>query len=220
MKSQAQLANTRRVGQRGFTLIEVLVVLVIIGFFSGMVVLSIGDTFERTLRSEAERFQSLIVAAADEAVYTSSELGVLVEKNSYVLVRFDPIAQGWMPFAEKGFQPHLLPTSMLLSWEIEGFRRQNPDIDDQGDYQDSSKFGFGDDEGDLDADRLNNSDAQRDNQILSVTPQILLLSSGELTAFTVDFGPAENVRNAHMVQVISDGFSLPSIKSISAKTDD
>lgn len=213
MISKTNVNANWRVTQRGFTLIEVLVVLIIIGFFSGMVVLSIGDTFERKLRSEAERFQSLIVAAADEAVYTSTELGVIVEKNSYMLVRFDPIAQGWFPFAEKGFQPHILPEAMLLNWQIEGFRRQNPDLDEAQEYLDSDAFSFGE-------DRDDNNSNEQSGEVLSVTPQILLLSSGELTAFTVDFGPADDVRNTYLVQVISDGFSQPSIKSIAPETND
>jgi len=205
--------------QRGFTLIELLVVLVIISMFSGMIVLSIGDNFSRELRSEAERFQRLIVAASDEAIFTSSQLGVAIEQSRYSLVRLDPVSQSWLPLTGQAFRLHSLPESMRMSWSIEGFSRPGSD-----DTPQNINFGSGDSSGsderdDNDSIRAydlgDESDiAQKNIAQKNIVPQILMLSSGEVTVFSVEFSAIEAVANDYVISVISDGFSLPSIKSI------
>jgi general secretion pathway protein H len=194
--------------QRGFTLIELLVVLVIISMFSGMIVLSIGDNFSRELRGEAERFQRLVVAATDEAIYTSSQLGVVIDKNSYSLVRLDTVSQSWQPFNTQAFRMHSLPESMKMTWSVDGFTR--PGTEDAP--QDLS---FGDDAVDA-----NNNDDESDGSGLNLTPQLLMLSSGEVSVFSVEFSAADNIANNQVVEVLSDGFSAPSIQSIAVDSLD
>ena len=210
--------------QQGFSLIELLVVLVIIAMFSGMIVLSIGDNFSRELRTEAERFQRLVVAASDEAIYTSSQLGVVIDKNRYSLVRFDAISQSWLPFKGQAFRLHALPESMRVIWAVEGFSRPGSDNAPQdisfGGGADSG-FGSNDEIDELAVDELavDESDVS-DSGSLNILPQILMLSSGEVSAFTVDFLAVEELANAQVVSVISDGFSAPVIKSISKDSSD
>jgi type II secretion system protein H len=210
------ISNTKQ-KQRGFSLIELLVVLVIVAMFSGMIVLSIGDNFSRELRAEAERFQRLVVAASDEAIYTSSQLGVVIDKNRYSLVRFDAISQSWLPFKGQAFRLHSLPESMRVIWSIEGFSRPGSDNAPQ-----DLSFGSNDQVDELDADDIDASDVDPDVNpaALNLMPQILMLSSGEVTAFTVDFLAVEVGSNSQIMSVISDGFSAPVIKSINNDESD
>ena len=69
----------------GFSLIELIIVILIIGFFSGMVLINVGNNFNRELRSEAERLQQIIIAGSDEAVFSSSEIGVIFKYNGSLL---------------------------------------------------------------------------------------------------------------------------------------
>lgn len=194
--------------QRGFTLIELLVVLVIISMFSGMIVLSIGDNFSRELRGEAERFQRLVVAATDEAIYTSSQLGVVIDKNSYSLVRLDTVSQSWQPFNTQAFRMHSLPESMKMTWSVDGFTRPGTESAPQD-------LSFGDDA----VDATNNGD-ESEGRGLNLTPQLLMLSSGEVSVFSVEFSATDNVANNQIVEVLSDGFSVPSIQSIAVDSLD
>ena len=207
--------------------------MVIIAMFASMVVLSLGDSFARELRAEAERLQTIVIAAADEAVYTTAELGVAMKSNGYLLVRFDTVSQSWVPFGSQAFKPHELPPTMQINWEIEGFSRRIVNAEGEleaiesdqsfvsfgGSGADTEKATFGLGEADLDLPSNgvaeNSAGASlRAQPIFKITPQILLLSSGEMTAFSVEFTAADGVENAAAAELISDGFSRPEIKMI------
>src|SRR3546814_10867960 len=69
-------------GQTGFTLIELMVVLTIIGFISAAVVLAIPDPRGRMIE-DADRFAARLAAARDEAVVTARPMGVWISASGY-----------------------------------------------------------------------------------------------------------------------------------------
>jgi general secretion pathway protein H len=81
---------------RGFTLIEILVVVVIIATVVSIAVLSIsvgGDDAE--LDQERRRLASLIETIQDEAVLQGREFGIEIMTSSYRFVEFDPLVRQW-----------------------------------------------------------------------------------------------------------------------------
>ncbi len=80
----------------GFTLIEVLVVVVIIGVVSAIVVLGLGNLGnDRELQNEARRMTSLIEMASDEATMQGRDFGLEVLQTSYRFVEFDSLTEQW-----------------------------------------------------------------------------------------------------------------------------
>lgn len=78
----------------GFSLIEMLVVLFVMGLLAGIVVLSLpGD--ERVLREEAERFAARTVAARDEAIAGARPVAVVVGRAGYYFEQRQD--GGWRP---------------------------------------------------------------------------------------------------------------------------
>lgn len=69
--------------QRGFTLIEILVVLVIIGIMLGLVSVRMMPDDEGRLRTEAERLALLLEQARDQAVASGEPIGLSVEQGHY-----------------------------------------------------------------------------------------------------------------------------------------
>ncbi len=61
--------------RRGFTLIEVLVVIVIVGVLVGATVLAIGNTGSRELQNAAERAQQRIRLACERALLSGQDIG-------------------------------------------------------------------------------------------------------------------------------------------------
>lgn len=77
--------------ESGFTLIELMVVLTIIGFISAVVILAIPDPRGRVIE-DADRFAARVAAARDEAIVTARPMGVWVSASGYGFQRRDGAA--------------------------------------------------------------------------------------------------------------------------------
>jgi general secretion pathway protein H len=76
-------STAKRHTVRGFSLIELLVVVAIVGVLALAVTLSIGGSAQRQLLREAERFQALIGQACEQAELSGREIGVIVGAGGY-----------------------------------------------------------------------------------------------------------------------------------------
>lgn len=97
----------------GFTLIELMVVLLIVGLAAGAVILSLPDSRGR-LSDEAERFAARTVAARDLAILEGRPIAVRVTARGYA---FDRRQGGiWLPLSDKSFasRPWAEGTSALV----------------------------------------------------------------------------------------------------------
>ncbi|MFA5683467.1 MAG: type II secretion system minor pseudopilin GspH [Lysobacteraceae bacterium] len=84
--------------QRGFTLIEVLVVLVIVGVVIGAMVLASGGSGERQLENAARRAELRIRLACERAMFTGVDVGFSVLAEG---LRFGYLLPGrWAPLAD------------------------------------------------------------------------------------------------------------------------
>jgi len=72
----------RRAGERGFTLVELMVVIVIIGLMSGAVVLTMADPRGR-ISSDADRFAGRVRAARDAAIVDGRPVALWVSSTAY-----------------------------------------------------------------------------------------------------------------------------------------
>lgn len=102
----------------GFTLIEILVVLVIVGVLALAVTISIATAGgERQLAREAERLQALVSHACHQAELGGREIGVRVGEKGYEfsLLGFE----GWMASEQKD---ELRPRNWVPGMAVELFR--------------------------------------------------------------------------------------------------
>lgn len=108
---------TKRRAADGFTLVEMLIVLAIIGVSASMVVLSVGSvTRAPSVESEARRLATHLQAAADDAMLGDRTIAFTVEAHGYgfatvsgkeMVARTDPA----MAF-------HTLPAGMVVTLDV------------------------------------------------------------------------------------------------------
>lgn len=87
--------------QSGFTLIEMMVVLVIIGIIVSSVVLSVRtDDLDEHMETEMRRIQALLNLAREEAVLQGEEIALTVKSDRYLFEVFDYDKNTWQPITD------------------------------------------------------------------------------------------------------------------------
>ena len=153
---------------RGFSLLELLVVVVIIGILASMFTLSVGLTGgDRELEREADRLQALLQLASEDAVIQGRELGLRFFPDGYEFSPLDPGDNEWQVM---GNDPLLRERSLSPDLEllliIEGREVDLQDSRDEWEEQRARQDDDEDDSGDRDADN-------------SYRPQVYVFSSGD-----------------------------------------
>lgn len=101
----------KRRHQFGFTLIEILIVLLIIGITITFALLAFGDFgASRRVTLAAEQFASYVKLVQQQAILETGTFGILVEPTRYQAERFDPDT-GWSTLATQSvFRAREFPT--------------------------------------------------------------------------------------------------------------
>jgi len=82
--------------QRGFTLIEIMVVVIIVATVVSIALLSVGVIGEdNEIDKERRRLATLIEMVQDDAMMQGREFGVELMTSSYRFVEFDPLTRQW-----------------------------------------------------------------------------------------------------------------------------
>jgi general secretion pathway protein H len=107
-------------GARGFTLIEVLVVVVLIAITAALVAVKLAPDDQHTLRNEATKLALLLEQARDEAIGTGSSVAWQPEQGGYRFAHRTP-DRTWQPYAEDPFRQQTLQTPVQMTGvEING----------------------------------------------------------------------------------------------------
>lgn len=158
---------------RGFTLIEILVVVIIIAIISGVALMSmnlIGD--DRELDTERKRLATLIELAQDESVMQGREFGLELMQSTYRFVEFDPFESRW---------------SEILDDEL--FRlRQMPEGIEFELYVEDKRIPL-----ELDPKSIEDPDeAGVSVNVETYAPHVFVFSSGESTSFEIRLKRPQN----------------------------
>ena len=118
MRNQ-QGRNSRRCG--GFTLVEILVVVVIMAIVIAMAVLSIGVTGrDQQLDRESMRIEGLLSLLHDRALIEGRDFGMRIEPTAYEFVFYDTRLVRWMHFdQEREFRRRVLPPGMSFRLQLD-----------------------------------------------------------------------------------------------------
>jgi len=162
---RTSIERNGRARERGFTLIELMVVVLIIGLMAAGIVLSVGVTGrDNELEKESKRAFALINYAREKAELQTREFGLYCGDHDYQFVTFDPRKGLWRPVDEDdALRERTLPDGLKLHLVIEGREvvLKSPD----------------------DKDTKKKTKEEQEKEALAFQPHIMLFSNGDLTSF-------------------------------------
>ncbi|MEQ3512708.1 prepilin-type N-terminal cleavage/methylation domain-containing protein [Pseudoalteromonas sp. BZB3] len=172
---------------KGFSLLEVLVVLVIIAMSVKMVSYTFDDAEAEELEKQALRVYRVINLASEFAVLNQIELGFHLDKNVLEFLVFD--GEKWAVFdAEELYEPITFGKEYKVNLNIEDLSWSQDNLLEQANWREL--MGTSDDESLLELKKLK-------------VPQVLILSSGEVSAF--QFSVELSDRDAEQARYFIEG---------------
>ncbi|AGH80125.1 general secretion pathway protein H [Psychromonas sp. CNPT3] len=146
--------------QQGFTLLEIMLVVLIMAMVSVVVVMNLPKITERQqdLDWQAQRFVTLLSFAQDEALMSGKELGIIFKDNAYQFVVYAYKEKAWQALELKRIITDVtLAEPLTLHYALLGALWEE-----------------------LDSQNVNVKPG-------TLAPQVYIMSSGEVTPFTLQF---------------------------------
>jgi len=173
----------------GFSLIELLVVITIIGIVMSIALLSIGLLGDdRDLQTEGRRMIALVRVAQDDATMQGREFGLEITANAYRFVEYDPLLSLWVELiGDDTLRMRTLPEDYEFDLFLEGQRvlldlepAPFDDPDEEDSYSDITE---------------------------NYAPHIMIFSSGDMTPFELHI-----LRTGGDMAVVLEGNLLGDVK--------
>lgn len=104
----------------GFTLLEILVVLIVVGLLASLAVVNMGGgTQQREMENEIRELYLLMQTASEQAILNNQELGLILEEDGYQFVLLDERTGEWEQQDERLFRPRTFPEWLVVTEYID-----------------------------------------------------------------------------------------------------
>ncbi|MCF7355351.1 type II secretion system minor pseudopilin GspH [Vibrio sp. CK2-1] len=184
--------------QRGFTLLEVLLVVVLMSLSALAVVQTLPQSNDDQAKEEASRFFQRLQLLSDDAILNGQDYGLRFDDKKSIYTYMQLAEEGWQKVEDsKYFTETTLPEDLTFSFELGSEAWGDSDsLFEQEDFYE---------------DRFEDSDAK------PKPPQVYVLSSGDVTPFLLTFTSEPNqkpeqtwrvkVTEAGVIQLLAPGMS-------------
>ncbi|RWX53537.1 type II secretion system minor pseudopilin GspH [Photobacterium chitinilyticum] len=153
----------------GFTLIEILLVLVLLATSAVAVIVTLPESQEDKVKEEAARFHHLIQLLGEDALLNGIDYGVRIDRSRYQFLQLT--SQDWQPVQDSRFFTEVdMDEEIKLRVEIGGYSWQDKDrLFKPGSLFDEDLF------------------AEQTDKKKIKPPQVVVMASGEYTPFSLEF---------------------------------
>jgi general secretion pathway protein H len=153
----------------GFTLIEMMLVLVLLATSAVAVIISLPESKDDKVKDEAARFYQLVQLLGEDALLNGVDYGIRIERHRYQFLELT--RDDWQPIKESKFFTEVdVGEDINLRVEIGGYSWQDKDrLFKPGSLFDEDMF------------------AEQTDKNKIKPPQVVVMASGEYTPFTLDF---------------------------------
>jgi len=191
--------------EAGFTLVELMMVIFVVGIMAGLVVMTVGSNTARELKKDATRMQQLLVMAQDEAEFSGREIGFFIDdrQKTYGFLFFDEQALAWNILEKDSFNQRELPESIQLSLDVDG-----APVDIRKIYKDAQGK----------SESLDNwltTDDKKTAKRNKNTPTLIFFSDGHYTPFRLQVGNKQ--LKDTVFSIVGDGFGAVRISDSADK---
>lgn len=164
---------------KGFTLLEIMLVLLLMGLMMSYVLMnSFSVSQSDRLKEQATRLQVILDMASDYAVLNQLQLGLRIEETDrlYYFVALDEDDNWQRVEGNKLYQEHVLPEGFSFILELEDLPWESGErLFDRELFDETLS---------VSEDRVSIGDEEEEK---IPPPQILIMSSGELTPFSIQW---------------------------------
>ncbi|MGD8111281.1 type II secretion system minor pseudopilin GspH [Vibrio sp. TRT 21S02] len=163
--------------KRGFTLIEILLVLVLLSMAAVAVIATLPSSTDDTLKQLAKSLSLRVQLLNEEALLSGKDYGLRVDEKQSRYVLLELKEDGWQPLAiDKIPSETQLPDGVAIELSLGGGVWQSDDrLFKPGSLFDEDMF----------------ADVEQDKEKKQRPPQIFIVSSGEVTPFTISLYPSQ-----------------------------
>ena len=196
----------RPVGQAGFTLLEIMVVVMLMGLLTAVLV-SQGNwtSDDRQLEEEAARLEDTLALLNERSLFSGQLLALRLETTGWTPLAYDRIEGDFLPVDDTALKAHRLPPSLELVWELDDLGEDQASLSEVAEtlVQDDVMAGSGKEL--LDGEQSDDSDQDE-----AVFPQVFFFPSGEVSPLTVTLRAYDDVEAEQRLRVSALGqFSDP-----------
>lgn len=179
--------------ERGFTLLEVLLVLVLIGIVAGTVSLSAGKNERKILLDLTNNFVISTQYLIEDAALQGKQYGILIDKTFYQYLSWNNKEQSWEPINHTRFlKKTMMPDNIELLFVVDGFPLNQDEEDNDSDFLLNEGL-FDDVDTELDI-----ADKEK------LEPSILIYPSGDMEPFNFEMVQKEQGEVIYSVKLYFD----------------
>ena len=179
----------RPVIQAGFTLLEIMVVVMLMGLLTVVLVSQGNWTSDgRQLEQETARLQDTLALLNERSLFSGQLMALRLETTGWTPLAYDRVEGEFLPVDDTALKAHRLPPSLELVWQLDELGEDQASLSDVAEnlVKDDVMAGAGN-------DLVDQEEGDESDQEEADFPQVFFFPSGEVSPMTLTLRAYDDV---------------------------